>query len=498
MYSKFQAHQIQNFSMFVFFFLVVAASLGCSSQTEQTDTLSPPSEHQPPTTSPTNIPDQPAPPAPDELPSISPAPEGSLSSQGPWFVFSGPGSLWALNADGSGLTQIADEVVKWNRDWTSGVSPSGGHVAYISGQDDFYNLALNIYSFQSDESRLITPLVSPELEPDPDVTFERVEAIESIAYFDSLAWSPDGSQLAFIGALDGLSSDLYIYLLADGSIIRLTDGPSQAYQLSWSPDGKNILHYGVETFGTGAGYALTGTYAARADDSGIITLSGPFSGDEIVVGWLDARSAVVYSWSPSCEVHDLHSLNIETSAETMLFAGPFRDAVMEPASGSIIVLVSESSDFCAQDAGQGLHLIPRGGSPFHLLKDKPSGVLWSPDAGQFFARTEFGVVAVSTAGDWVPLETLTGKYPAANPLDKSLAWYGGDSGLWLSPFQVTPDGPQPQQVFDQRVLFASWDPSGQYLLFMGEDYVSVLHRPSMQIFTVAEGVGGRVGVWVNP
>lgn len=479
---KLNRPRIVPFILLALFF--VSANFGCSTQTEAPPATAPPSDSKS------------APPDVDEIPPDPDFPQGSLPSGSPWLVFAGPESLWAVQADGSGLTQIADEVIKWDRGWESGVAPNGGLVAYISGQDDFYNLALNIYSFETGQSRLITPLVSAELEPVPG-SFERVEAIESIAYYDSLAWSPDGSTLAFVGAIDGPSSDLYVYSLADDSVTRLTSGDGQAYQLGWSPDGEYILHYGVATFGTGAGYLLSGTYAARADDSGIITLSGSFSGDERVIGWLDSRNAVVYTWSASCGPHDLRSLNIETGEETVLFAGNLSEALIDPDSGSIIVLVDDLSASCEPNLGQGLHLIPRGGSPFRFVDDDPYTAKWSPETGQFFARTEFGTLAVTTTGDWVQLETLTGNYPSLNPIDMSLAW-PGDHGLWLSPFQVTPDGPQPEQVFDQRVLFASWDPSGDYLIFMGEDYISVLHRPSMQILQVAEGIGGRVGVWVYP
>jgi hypothetical protein len=59
------------------------------------------------------------------------------------------------------------------------------------------------------------------------------------------AWSSDGKYLAFVGAIDGPSSDLYIYNVESGEIIRLTDGPFQAGMLNWSPDDEWIVHEAV-------------------------------------------------------------------------------------------------------------------------------------------------------------------------------------------------------------------------------------------------------------
>ena len=69
-----------------------------------------------------------------------------------------------------------------------------------------------------------------------------------------MAWSPDGSQLAFIGAVNGPTSDLYVYDLAEDQVRQLTDGLAHAANPIWSPDGKHIFHQGI-IFSFGSGVA---------------------------------------------------------------------------------------------------------------------------------------------------------------------------------------------------------------------------------------------------
>ena len=67
------------------------------------------------------------------------------------------------------------------------------------------------------------------------------KAITSYAIMDysNVAWQPgDGRLLAFTGAINGPTSDLYLYDTQSGEFTQLTDGPSQAIAPSWSPDGQ--------------------------------------------------------------------------------------------------------------------------------------------------------------------------------------------------------------------------------------------------------------------
>jgi Tol biopolymer transport system component len=70
-----------------------------------------------------------------------------------------------------------------------------------------------------------------------DGTKKRRLAITRLA--DSPAWSPDGERIAFSG---GLSQDIYILDLRDGKVRRLFNTPQGEDLPDWSPDGQRIAY----------------------------------------------------------------------------------------------------------------------------------------------------------------------------------------------------------------------------------------------------------------
>ena len=114
-------------------------------------------------------------------------------------------------------------------------------------------ITLTLLHLPDGQLQPIGPLFSPEMQQAIAAAgFDRNDAIEAgiaiVENGDTLKWSPDGRYLAFIAAIDGPSSDVYSYDLQTGQINRLTDGPNQAANLSWSPDSKWIVHEEVEEF----------------------------------------------------------------------------------------------------------------------------------------------------------------------------------------------------------------------------------------------------------
>jgi len=455
----------------VFLTMLVAAVLSCVPSPSASPTAPPSATAAPPPTLPPSASPTGAGPIPaTEAPVPPTIPSGPLSSDGPWLVFVdgsdlplGGGGLWAVNPDGSGLTLLADQLVGANDPLAHAVPLGRPYVAYVTGRDGYYGLTLNIVSLPSGDVLESIPLTSVQTEPTSEDISDRsprAEAIETIFYNESLAWSPDGLKLAFAGVIDGPSSDVYVYSLEDGSITRLTDGPSQVAHLSWSPDGQYIFHVGVDSFGTGAGYGLAGVWVVRADGGGVRSLYDPGdSGDEVPIGWFDDETVILHSWDAWNGSSGLRMLNVRTGAVELLFPDPFGN-----------VAWSQSMLMVTQPLGaESLLLIaPRDASWLPLPGYSDASAVYSWQANSFFALADQGTFAVWPDGTITPLAAPPGSWgvpSAGGENGQMLAWSG--EGIWIGSLQ----SPQVQarQIFSGSAYDPEWGPEAAHLLFFAGD-----------------------------
>ena len=194
------------------------------------------------------------------------------SAAGGWILVNTDQGLWTARPDGSdGALRITGPLIIPGP-LAGALSSADGNFAYLTTSDptraygNYPNLTLNIISLLGRGPFVSLPLTSPQTEPGAEYPSDIIRAMVE---HKSFAWSPEGTRLAYIGAAQGPSADLYEYLRGTGENLRLTDGPDQAYAPVWSPDGKWIVQTAAAGFGTGAGIPVTGMYAARADDSGV-------------------------------------------------------------------------------------------------------------------------------------------------------------------------------------------------------------------------------------
>jgi hypothetical protein len=413
--------------------------------------------------------------------------------------------LWAVNYDGSGLKKLADgqDILS---DLGDGLAPQGGHLAFITGDDMFYGLTLNLLSLPSGETRVLTPLTSPETEPEPDSEMfdEKLEAARSVTFAKSMDWSRDGGRLAFLGVIDGPTSDVYTYSLEEDVITQLTDGPTQAIRPWWDPLGRYILHAGVSSMGTGAGLGMEGFWAVWADGSGAKSLFEPDerSGDEIVVGWNTPDSVVVFTWSVTGN-RDLRSINVESGQIQIYFQGCFNEQMaMNELTAVVLLSVSEFGANCIPGLLQGLYRVPLFREDVtRIVEDEVSYIVWSDEAELFLALSENGVMAVAPSGDFIDLYVPEGTswFPEVASGSKQLAWTG-ESGVWIGSIRSSLDQP-PEQIFTERTWRAAWGPGGEHLLFITADgSLYVAQRPDFVPLLIAEGVvtQGVDAVWVRP
>ncbi len=429
--------------------------------------------------------------------------DGELSREGPWWIFTTSQGLWAVNPDGTGLKQVSWQEFTPPFNNQIVIAPQGGTIAFLNGRDGIFDVTLRIIELPYPSMITEKPLTSAQSEPSADAMpgDASFEAIRAMVDLKSLAFSPDGEYLAFMGAINGPSSDLYVYSMQNMAETQLTDGPSQGIKPVWSPDGKYIVHASVSSLGTGAGYGMQGMWAARADDSDIITLFDPSgTGDQVVVGWVDERTFVVYSWNAMCGPNDLRTFNIETGESRVLWESTFQTIAFHPTEAVALLGVNDDYEACNPEQKLGLYLVPSDGTqPFKILGEDIYRAIWSQEADLFFADTEFSVIAVDSLGQYIDLDVPAESwpFPAVAPTTRDLAWTG--DGLWVGPLLGSIENP-PMKIYNQRTYNVTWDPQGEYVLFFSDSGLYVAQKPEYIPILVAEGLDNHNGFsgWVMP
>jgi dipeptidyl aminopeptidase/acylaminoacyl peptidase len=306
----------------------------------------------------------------------------------------------------------------------------------------------------------ITALTDAQTEPGPDA--QPGDLLDAIAPLGQTAWSPDGKTLAFIWSQAGPSADLFSYDIASSKITRLTDGPSQAYSPSWSPDGRYVLQLGAPGFGTGAGHKVDGVWAAAADNSGVKLLYKPDSGEENLLGWPGPETFEVSSFYVSCSNGKVRTVGVADGKAQPMFPNFYSQIAVDPASGTALVAVDQFVADCNDDKQQGLFLARPGTAPM-LLDDRlgAAGQLgWSAEASLFYAFIGDGWLTFKPTGQPGPALAGVTDVPDFAPGGKDWAWLDKAN----SRLMVSLDGAA-QAVSQDAASWPTWSPDGRTLLY---------------------------------
>jgi len=269
-------------------------------------------------------------PTPASPPTITPQPrvQNLLSPEGPWLVYTNADDLsFAVNLDGSGRTRLP-------------LTAADNMAAPYAGSSSRPLLALISNDYSNELGPLLDILSFPELEALEEIELRSCPEVipgcvidEEAQVWLPLQWSPDGRYLAFVAAIEGPSTDLYLYDAAQASISRLTSGPNQVSQFAWSPDGKWIVHEEVSHF---HGSKVETMWAAAADGREIRWLYAPEGQiDQGIAGWLDDDRFIVYDQGMD-GLRNLRLVSIEDGILATLFPGYFVEwsYALDPATGT--------------------------------------------------------------------------------------------------------------------------------------------------------------------
>jgi dipeptidyl aminopeptidase/acylaminoacyl peptidase len=199
-------------------------------------------------------------------------------------------------------------------------------------------MALNLLSLPDGQITKITDLTSDitEIFADASPGDPGFEALRAVGEQTSYAWSPDGSKLAFSGAMEGTSSDIYLYDVQTEGITRVSQNAEQDFYPSWSPDGNTLLYLAVNSFGTGAGWDMSGIWVANGNGSNPTQLFASESAGEEIKGWLDNKNVLLASWDQPCGLQKLRLVDLSTNQETMLNYDCFNSATADGYYGAAL------------------------------------------------------------------------------------------------------------------------------------------------------------------
>lgn len=351
---------------------------------------------------------------------------GSFQSQPPLaagtrVVFERGGALWSAPEHGVGVAQqLTPAGVQVGASWA--VSPirsngSGGDsVAYVDLKTG------SIHVVRADDQR--DHVVGQQLAPKGSISAAFWSSAEGQTLLGSLAWSPDGSRLAYLTDAAGTGYTALNIVNADGSGQQAVNGASGASLslATWSPDGQRIAF--VQT--AAASQSVWDYNVTQRQGRELSASAEPGGNITAVVrqlGWMAASFGPAVTWASG----DATSGNI---------TGLFADRVLQDTQPRALVqsgATFTAADFsAARNSGtwllgdnSGLYAISAifpGRAQLATVPDGVRSIAWSPDGTAAAYVTGGGDLHV-----WVRAEMpLEARSVATQP---GLAWSPDSSAV---------------------------------------------------------------------
>lgn len=389
----------------------------------------------------------------EELSVETPVPTG-LNPEGPYVLFSGRAGIWISNPDGSSLTQIFGEIGMLYR---IAVAPNGSRIALVTSNDEGIDLFLiELPGGQYEHiARLLTGFSN-------DITDPVGVASRAIRNYQSLAWQGgDGRKLAFIGAINGPTTDLYLYDTLTHEITQLVESPSQVIHPTWSPDGQFIHYYAVSWVGPFSSAIsrydrMDGVFVVRVEDKAVFAMPAPERNHPNFLGWEDEYHYL------ACDNDFLYRVDVLNGDKTEVIPSCcYNQISFSPIDGTILLNFTEG---CNEQFGEGIFLLPPNADTPNKVSDSPADLIyWVPESNMFFAKPG---MFISNEGQTFYMTPRERSGRAAVSIIGNQASYFLEDDLQYV-VKVLVSGGEWQTVLNEYVEALIWDPiDGQTLLMV--------------------------------
>jgi len=382
------------------------------------------------------------------------------------------------------------------------LSPSERYLAAYSADSPntwCHSLHLVILDLSTGTLAASIPLTPQDSKPTSEPTTEyscyaldeQNAALTIIMWPPSLAWSNHGDKLAFVGAQEGPTADLYVLDIATGSVARLTSGPTHATRPIWSPSDDVVLSasidemtdYGVMGGPFPAWGPILATHVATATSSLLYSSSEFDSLPEAFLSWISPTEYLADSDDHGCGFKDLRSVDIASGETTTIWAPEYLHRAYASELSAVLVSVpaeDPTGGHCLYTEDPGLYIVNIHSGEARPISSEASdaawwgSVVWSPQAYRFFVSSPRGVISLGPDGsvEAIGPREATELFVAASGTTLALAPIY-NPGLLI----LTSDG-EPIAAHAVRAYAIVLSPSGQEIAYFADDIFYVARAPS--------------------
>ena len=294
------------------------------------------------------------------------------------------------------------------------------------------------------------------------------------------AYSPDGSQLAFIRGDPAGNQDIWVMPAGGGEARRLTQDQLRVRGITWDPDGEHVVFSGF----------ANGTYSIwrmdiRTGHRSWLALPGEWAFDPAVASRAGTLVYVDNRFEKNIwRVHLGESDEASQSYEVLISSTRWDSEPQYSPDGARVAFTSSRGGtleiWLADADGRNLLRLTRFEGPF------VGNPRWSPDGRSlvFFATSEgfAAVYAVDVAGGQPRRLTrpVANALPASWSQDGNWVYYASDAEDGWQIWKMRPDGTQPLRVTRSGGRSAREDGEGRWLYVVRPDRPGLWRLPARE------------------
>jgi len=315
-------------------------------------------------------------------PTSTQTPEAGVSDTGPWLsYFSDDRNLVITDLDSNGVIPLSIPLSPVEFPVSGSIGE--GLLAVLteerlSSEGVLPNVSLVIYRLPSLTLVETIPLLNNlGLLEDKELAGEAYQSVR-----EPPQWSPNGRYLAFVGAIENPSGDLYVYDARTGGVKHLTYGKNHVGRLWWSPDSKWIVHEEVLGF---HGWNVESIWAAKFDGSEVRWLFSPqMRNGQVIIGWTSPHSFVSFDRNIGWGECHIRHVDITESHAAILFAGCAREesSTLDPSTGAVAFAPYLFNAYVSEEELQEMEWPKHGVYLVSPASTTPNIVV--PDANSFY------------------------------------------------------------------------------------------------------------------